>query len=162
MTVMPTNYLSPQGFEKLQNELKKLMDVERPVVVQSVSDAAALGDRSENAEYIYGKKRLREIDRRIRFLGKRLELVEVIDPLSKTYDSVRFGAWVLLEKNNSEKVTVQILGPDEIDPINGVITYSSPLGKALLGKEEGDEISVTILEQKTNYRLIKIRNSKIT
>lgn len=136
------NYLTPEGHERLREELSMLLKAERPQVVQAVSDAAAMGDRSENAEYIYGKKRLREIDRRIRFLQKRLERIEVIDPNTLPCDKVAFGLWVTIENEEGEQKCYQIVGPDEIDPKQNKITFSSPLGKALLGKKPGDEVTV--------------------
>lgn len=134
------NYLTPDGHERLRSELSTLLKTERPQVVQAVSDAAAMGDRSENAEYIYGKKRLREIDRRIRFLQKRLERIEVIDPNTLSGEKVAFGLWVTVENEDGKANCYQIVGPDEIDPAQNKITFSSPLGKALLGKQVGDEI----------------------
>jgi transcription elongation factor GreB len=135
---MSKNYLTPEGHKKLQTELHLLLHNERPQTVQAVSEAAAMGDRSENAEYIYGKKRLREIDRRIRFLSKRLENIEIIDPRSVSTDKVSFGVWVVIQDENGNKQRLQIVGEDEIDPNKGRITFSSPMGRALLGKQRGD------------------------
>lgn len=132
------NYLTPEAFERLRSELKQLLEVERPRIVTAVADAAAMGDRSENAEYIYGKRRLREIDRRIRFLQGRLEKVEVVDPKTVDVSKVSFGAWVCVQDEDAVEAWYQIVGPDEIDPNTGRITYSSPLGRLLLGKKVGD------------------------
>ncbi len=132
------NYLTPEGFERLRGELKKLLEVERPHIVKAVSDAAAMGDRSENAEYIYGKRRLREIDRRIRFLQGRLAKVEIVDPNLVDQSKVSFGAWVAVCDEEGKRACYQIVGPDEIDPQRGRITFSSPLGRLLLGKRVGD------------------------
>jgi transcription elongation factor GreB len=134
-------YITPEGAARLQQELAELWNVERPRVTQEVSDAAALGDRSENAEYIYGKKRLREIDRRVRFLRKRLDAVTVVQP-GEVADPERvfFGAWVTLEDEDGEEHRYRLVGPDEFDPGRGWISVDSPLGRALLGKREDDEV----------------------
>jgi transcription elongation factor GreB len=139
---MATNYLTPAGFEKLRTELLELLNVERPRVVSAVNVAAAMGDRSENAEYIYGKRRLREIDRRIRFLQKRLDNIEVIDPLKVDTSRVSFGTWVHLLDEDGGHHWYQIVGEDEIDAGAGRITFSSPVGRALLGKKVGDFFTV--------------------
>ena len=135
------NYLTPSALERLRRELSELLDSERPKVVQQVSAAAALGDRSENADYIYGKRRLREIDRRIHFLGKRLDGVEIIDPLKVDTSRVVFAAWVQVQSEEGIKIWYQVVGQDEIDPEQGKITFSSPMGCALLGKKVGDIVS---------------------
>jgi transcription elongation factor GreB len=135
-------YITPEGERVLRDEFERLWREERPRVTQQVADAAALGDRSENAEYIYGKKRLREIDGRLHFLGKRLdELVVVRDPPAddgKAY----FGAWVLLEDEDGRERVYRLVGPDEFDVEAGKLSIDSPLGRALLGKSEGDEVRV--------------------
>lgn len=138
---MPT-YLTPDGAKQLQVELERLLSVERPKVVQEVSDAAALGDRSENAEYIYGKKRLREIDRRIRFLTKRLDSAVVVKSEEARRDAVFFGATVDVEDEDGAHRTYQIVGPDEADPKQGRVSFQSPLGRALLKKKIGDVVTV--------------------
>lgn len=137
------SYITRAGFEKLRAELEQLWKDERPRVTQAVSVAAALGDRSENADYIYGKKRLREIDRRIRFLTKRMDELEVVDlgPRAKS-DRVYFGAWVELEDEDGERVRYQLVGPDEFDAAKGRISIESPVGRALMGKRLGDEVDV--------------------
>jgi transcription elongation factor GreB len=132
------NYITKLGAKRLQDELAHLLWKERPKVVQEVSDAAAQGDRSENAEYIYGKKRLREIDGRIRFLTKRLEKVTVVEPRTDANGRVFFGAVVDLEDENGTLATYRIVGEDEIDLKLGHISWRSPLGRALLAKREGD------------------------
>ena len=135
--------ITPEGARKLQVELEQLWNVERPRVTQEVSDAAAQGDRSENAEYIYGKKRLREIARRVRFLRKRLEerivvrAGEVADP-----DRIFFGAWVTLEDESGKRHRYRLVGPDEFDIERGLVSVVSPMGRVLLGKKEGDEVTV--------------------
>jgi len=134
-------YITPEGAERLQAELRELWRRERPKVTQEVADAAAQGDRSENAEYIYGKKRLREIDRRVRFLRQRLEAVTVVRP-GEVSDRERifFGAWVVVEDEAGATSRYRLVGPDEIDAGRGFISVHSPLGKALIGKEAGDEV----------------------
>jgi transcription elongation factor GreB len=136
------NYLTPEGAKKLSAELDQLMRVERPRVVQEVADAAAQGDRSENAEYIYGKKRLREIDRRVRFLTKRLESAVVVKPGEIGGDVVRFGARVELCDENGKQSHFLLVGPDEADPGNGKLSFQSPLGRALMNKKVGDVVVV--------------------
>jgi transcription elongation factor GreB len=135
------NYITPEGFERLQAERKRLVEVERPEVVKVVSWAASLGDRSENADYTYGKRRLREIDRRVRFLIKRLESAEVVRSGGRETDQVFFGARVRVRGREGER-TVQIVGVDEVDPASGRISWISPVARALLKCREGDTVSV--------------------
>jgi transcription elongation factor GreB len=135
------NYMTPQGHRRIKDELLQLIDVERPEVVRIVSWAASNGDRSENGDYLYGKKRLREIDRRIRFLTKRLDLAEVVDPtVHHGSDQVFFGATVTYENQNGDEHTVTIVGIDELDPLNGKISWVSPVARALTKAREGDEV----------------------
>jgi transcription elongation factor GreB len=136
------NYLTPEGAKKLSEELDQLMRVQRPKVVQEVAEAAAQGDRSENAEYTYGKKRLREIDRRVRFLTKRLESAVVVKPGEVGGDRVRFGARVELRDENGKTSRYLLVGPDEANPTEGKLSFQSPLGKALMNKSVGDVITV--------------------
>jgi transcription elongation factor GreB len=136
------NYLTPEGAKTLSTELDQLMRVERPRVVQEVAEAAAQGDRSENAEYIYGKKRLREIDRRVRFLTKRLESAVVVKPGTVGGNRVRFGAIVTVQDENEKRSRYHLVGPDESDPSAGRLSWQSPLGKALLNKMVGDVVTV--------------------
>ena len=140
---MSTDYITPEGFAKLRGELDYLWRTERPRVTNEVSTAAALGDRSENAEYIYGKKRLREIDRRLRYLGKRLEALTIVKPRSEFGDRVIFGAWVTLEDENGRGFCYRLVGPDEWDADAGLISIVSPIGRAVLGKEVDDVVIVT-------------------
>ena len=135
--------ITPEGMQKLQAELEQLWNVERRKVTQEVSDAAAQGDRSENAEYIYGKKRLREIDRRVRFLRQRIDQLVVVRP-GEIADPERifFGAWVTLEDENGDERRYRLVGPDETDVGGGRISVESPLGRVLLGRREGDEVTV--------------------
>lgn len=137
------NYITPQGFEKLRSEYSELLNVERPKVVEVVAWAASNGDRSENADYQYGKRRLREIDRRLYFLKNRIEDAEVIDPgqIKKT-DQVVFGATVTLENESGEQVSYQIVGEDEIDIKEKKISWRSPVARAVLGKRVDDEVKV--------------------
>ncbi|MGC2855226.1 transcription elongation factor GreB [Novispirillum sp. DQ9] len=142
-TTGPRNLITPAGNDAMRAEVKALRTVERPVVVEAVSRAAANGDRSENGDYIYGKKRLREIDRRIRFLSKRLETAEVIDPrLQPNRDRVFFGATVTYVNDRDEEVTVTIVGQDEADMTKGTISWLSPVAKALMRAAVGDEVRV--------------------
>lgn len=137
-----SNYLTPQGAKNLQDELRHLAAVERPKIVVEVADAAAQGDRSENAEYIYGKKRLREIDRRIRFLTKRLEIAVVVDPSKFDHKEVRFGAKVVVEDEDGVQRTYTLVGPDESNPEAGALSFQSPIGRALMKKRVGDIVTV--------------------
>ena len=136
-------YITRSGAERLHTELLRLLNVERPKITAEVSAAAAQGDRSENAEYIYGKKRLREIDRRIHFLQSRLDTLTVVVPSEQTDRArVYFGATVKLKNDDGEELVYQVVGADEIDTKGGLISVDSPIGRALLGKTRGDVISV--------------------
>jgi transcription elongation factor GreB len=135
------NYLTPEGAKKLQAELNQLLNVARAKVVAEVAEAAAQGDRSENAEYIYGKKKLREIDRRIRFITKRLDAAVVVKQ-EASHGEVRFGATVDVADENGKKATYLIVGPDEASPSDGRISFQSPLGRALMKRKVGDVVSV--------------------
>ena len=133
------NYITRAGYERLKAELLHLIDVERPEVVRVVSWAASNGDRSENGDYIYGKKRLREIDRRIRFLTRRLDAAEVVDAArQESLDQVFFGATVTYLRNGEREETVRIVGIDEVDPACGCVSWISPVAKALLKARVGD------------------------
>ena len=137
------NYLTPEGAKKLQAELNQLLNVQRAKVVHEVAEAAAQGDRSENAEYIYGKKKLREIDRRIRFITKRLDSAVVVKQEEAAHSEVRFGATVDVEDENGKKSSYLIVGPDEANPSDGKISFQSPLGRALMKRKVGDVVTVT-------------------
>ncbi|MEY3951962.1 MAG: transcription elongation factor GreB [Pseudomonadota bacterium] len=139
------NYISPVGYARLRRELEHLVKRERPEVTQIVSWAASNGDRSENGDYLYGKKRLREIDRRIRFLTKRLEQAQVVDPMAHVGgDQVFFGATVSFLRNDSEdEETITIVGLDEVDPPRRRVSWVSPVARALLKAREGDEVRLT-------------------
>ena len=136
------NYITPAGFEKIRAEYTELLNVERPKVVEVVTWAASNGDRSENADYQYGKRRLREIDKRIYFLKNRLEDAEVVDPTKLTSEKIVFGATVTVETEEGEEQTYQIVGEDEIDIKNKKISWKSPIAKAMLGKKQYEEIKV--------------------
>jgi transcription elongation factor GreB len=148
------NYMTPQGHARLKAELFDLIDVQRPQVVEVVSWAASNGDRSENGDYLYGKKRLREIDRRIRFLTKRLEIAEVVDPsLHAGSDQVFFGATVHCEDEQGEAFVVTIMGIDEADSAQSQITWISPMAKALLKSRVGDVVK---LQTPSGHRSIEV------
>lgn len=137
------NYLTPQGYARLRGELLELLDRERPKIVEVVSWAAKNGDRSENGDYLYGKKRLREIDRRIRFLTKRLDIAEIADPsVHHGKDQVFFGATVTYENQKGESRTVTIKGVDEVDNLAGEVSWIAPISRALLKARVGDEIQL--------------------
>ena len=155
-----SKYLTAEGEQKLKAELHQLWKVERPQVTQSVAEAAALGDRSENAEYIYGKKRLREIDSRVRYLSKRLEEISVVSTLPDDLNKVYFGAWVTLEDDHGQLARYRLVGPDEIDPQRGYISIDSPLGKALLGKTSESDITITAPTGESGYFIKSISYSE--
>lgn len=135
-------YMTPAGFARLKGEYEQLGSIERPKVCQAVADAAAEGDRSENAEYIYGKKKLREIDRRMRFLRKVLEAAQEVDPAIDRGDTIFFGAIVVLESETGETFRYQLVGEHETDAASGKISYRSPIGAALLRKSVDEHVSV--------------------
>ena len=135
-----STYITAEGYKKLKDELTQLWKIERPQVTQVVHEAAKNGDRSENGDYIYGKRRLREIDSRVRFLTKRLEALRVVDRLPDDQSKVFFGAWVTLEDEEGNEKTYRIVGPDEFDINQHKLSMDSPLAKALLGKRLDDEI----------------------
>lgn len=147
------NYITVLGLEKLKTELKELMHGERPKIVATVAWAASNGDRSENADYIYGKRRLREIDRRIAILTKKIEDAQVVDPATVKSDKIVFGATVTIANEDGEERTYQIVGEDEIDIPNGKISWKSPIARALLGKKEGDE---TVVQKPSGKETIEI------
>ncbi len=151
-----TDYITPEGWKRLNDELTELWRVKRPLVTQAVADAASLGDRSENAEYIYGKKQLREIDRRIRFLAKRRDHLVVVDRKPDDYARIYFGAWVELEDDAGKLVTFRIVGPDEFDLQRGQISMNSPLARALLSKVEGDEVCVALPAGEATFLITKV------
>lgn len=135
-------YITPQGEQRLREELTQLWKVERPQVTAAVHEAAKNGDRSENGDYIYGKRRLREIDRRVRYLTKRLDEVKVVREVPADRGKVYFGAWITLEDKDGKALRYRIVGPDEFDVAKGLISMDSPVARAVLGKRLDDEIRV--------------------
>lgn len=149
-------YITPDGAEQLRAELDRLWRQERPKVTQAVSEAAAQGDRSENAEYIYGKKRLREIDARIRYLQKRLDDIQIVDRPPDDPARIFFGAWVRLEDDDGRESVYRIVGADEFDPGKGWISIDSPLARALLKKTVDDEVSVELPDGRRNLVVLEV------
>ena len=164
VTVLPAgarNYMTPGGFARLKAELDTLVDTERPAVVAAVAWAASNGDRSENADYIYGKKRLREIDRRIRFLIKRLDHAEVVDPLTRRdaedADRIFFGATVTVRNRGGEARTLSIVGVDEIDTRRGYISWMSPMARALIKAREGESVTLRTPAGTEELEIVEVR-----
>lgn len=139
-----SKYITPEGERRLREELTQLWRIERPKVTQAVAEAAAQGDRSENAEYTYGKRRLREIDRRVRFLRKRLDGMVVVEHAPADRNKVYFGAWVTVESNDGAQSRYRVVGPDEFDREPGYISMDSPLGRALLRRGLDEELTVEL------------------
>ncbi|MFZ5536644.1 MAG: transcription elongation factor GreB [Pseudomonadota bacterium] len=155
--MFPSKYITPEGHARLLAELDDLWRVQRPKVVQAVAEAAALGDRSENAEYIYGKKMLREIDRRVRFLRKRLDGMVVVSSPPSDPSRIFFGAWVRLEDEEGQTMEVRIVGPDEFDPKRNWISLDSPMARALMRKQVDDEVIVHTPAGEKSYVILGIR-----
>ena len=155
-----SKYITPEGKQRLEQELRYLWQEKRPRVCQAVSEAAAMGDRSENAEYIYGKKQLREIDSRVRFLRKRLEGMVVVERAPDDPGRVYFGAWVELEDEQGKLATYRIVGPDESDHKVGAISMDAPLARALLGKRLDDEVTVPTPAGERVYCIVAVRYTK--
>ncbi len=159
------NYMTPAGFARLKDELDHLVGKERPELVATISWAAGNGDRSENGDYIYGKKRLREIDRRIRFLVKRLDAAEVVDPQSRRDDDdedrVFFGATVTVRNTRNEQRTVSIVGVDEIDTARGYISWVSPMARALLKAREGDTVTLNTPGGVEELDIVEVRYERL-
>ncbi|MDO8962073.1 MAG: transcription elongation factor GreB [Methylophilus sp.] len=153
------NYITPEGFATLQAEFHQLYKVERPEVVRTVSWAAGNGDRSENGDYIYGKRRLRQIDSRCRHLMRRMDLAEIVDSsLQQHLEKVFFGAWVtLFNLADDSEHTYRIVGKDEIEPTKGYISWISPLAKAMLGKSIGDTVRVVTPKGEEAFEVVEIR-----
>jgi transcription elongation factor GreB len=152
------NYLTVAGYQRLRQELMALLDDERPKVVEAVSWAAKNGDRSENGDYLYGKKRLREIDRRIRFLTKRLDIAEVVDPsLHHGKDQVFFGATVTYANAKGERRTITIKGVDEADNLHGEVSWIAPIARALLKAREGDEVQLATPGGTETIEVLEVR-----
>jgi transcription elongation factor GreB len=151
-----STYITAEGYKKLKDELTQLWKIERPQVTQTVHEAAKNGDRSENGDYIYGKRRLREIDSRVRFLTKRLEALTVVDRLPDDKNKVFFGAWVTLEDEVGNEKTYRIVGPDEFDISQQKLSMDSPLAKAMMGKRLDDEIVLKKPEGEEFFYVVKI------
>lgn len=154
------NYVTPAGFKRLKDEALQLLDKERPDLVKVVQWAASNGDRSENADYIYGKKRLREIDSRIHFLRKRLDDLTVVRASPLQTDKIFFGAWVTLEDSEGDQVRYRLVGPDESDAKSFLISVDSPVGRALLGRVLDDEVQVVRPRGNTTYTIVDIAYEK--
>jgi transcription elongation factor GreB len=152
---MPS-YISPEGHKRIVDEYNWLLHKERPRITAEVSYAASLGDRSENSEYLYGKKRLREIDRRLGFLEKRLTALEVVDPTKFTGETVLFGATVTFEDEEGETQSWTILGEDEVDTDKHHISYLSPLGRALVGRKNGDTVTFETPKGRREITLVAV------
>ncbi len=154
-----SKYITEEWEKQLKAELHQLWKIERPRVTQSVAEAAARGDRSQNEQYTYAKKRLWEIDSRVRYLSKRLEEISVVSTSPDDLNKVYFGAWVTLEDDRGELVRYRLVGPDEIDPQRGYISIDSPLGKALLGKPSESDITITAPTGEAGYFIKSISYS---
>ncbi len=156
------NYMTPAGYARLDAEFNELWKVERPKLVETIAWAASNGDRSENGDYLYGKKRLREVDRRIRFLSKRLEHAEVVDPATReATDQVFFGATVTVADADGSESTYAIVGIDEADAGRGRIAWISPMARALLKAREGDTVSVQTPDGKREVEIVEVRYQAI-
>ena len=156
------NYITPAGWRSLKDELYQLDNKERPEIVQIVNWAASNGDRSENGDYLYGKRRMREIDRRIRFLTKRLEAAQVVDPETReATDQIFFGATVTLLRGNGSEQTVKIVGIDEIDTAQNKISWISPLARCLIKAREGDEVSLNTPEGREDIEILEVAYVRI-
>jgi transcription elongation factor GreB len=153
-------YITPEGAARLREELVYLWRVKRPQVTQAVSEAAALGDRSENAEYIYGKKQLREIDHRIHFLQKRLDELVIVDRVPQDKSRIFFGAWIRLKNDSGEEQRFRIVGADEFDIDKGLLSIDSPLARELLMKTVNDEVTVSVPRGQIIYSILEIRYSQ--
>ncbi len=152
----PRRYITPEGFRRIAEEHGRIWSVERPRIVAEVEAAAALGDRSENAEYIYGKRKLRELDRRLRFLSERLDALTVVEPSPRQDGRAFFGAWVTVEHEDGAARTYRLVGPDESDAARGLVSVDAPLGRALLGKREGDTARVQRPSGSTELIVVEI------
>jgi transcription elongation factor GreB len=157
MTGAPPRFITPDGFARIRAEYEELFGIERPKIVELVSWAASLGDRSENADYLYGKKRLREIDRRLSHLSRIMKAAKVVDPASQTArDQVRFGATVELADDDDNRRTLTIVGDDEADASAGRIGWSAPIARALVGARVGDERTVRLPAGEKSYEVMTI------
>jgi transcription elongation factor GreB len=156
------NYITPAGYRRLKDEFSRLWDVERPKLVETISWAASNGDRSENADYIYGKRRLREVDRRLQILSRRLERAEIVDNAGKDHDRVYFGATVTYVDRAGQERTVMIVGVDEVDPARGRVSWIAPVAKALLKAREGDIVMLQTPAGPEEIEVIAIRYDELS
>ena len=156
-----SKYITPEGKQRLVEEVDKLWKKRRPEVTKALAAAAAEGDRSENAEYIYRKKELREIDARVRYLRKRLDGIVVVDRVPDDQNKVFFGAWVRLEDTTGKEYIYRIIGPDELEPSLGYISMDSPMGKTLLGKSLDDEFTLRLPEGEAEYVITEVSYDRI-
>jgi len=156
-----SKYITPTGKQRLVEEVDNLWKKRRPEVTRALAAAAAEGDRSENAEYIYRKKELREIDARVRYLRKRLDGIVVVDRIPEDQDKVFFGAWVRLEDHSGAEYVYRVVGPDEFDPSLGYISMDSPMGKALIGKSLDNEFTLVLPEGEAEYVITEVSYEKI-
>jgi transcription elongation factor GreB len=152
----PPRYITPVGFRRIAEEHERIWTVSRPRVVAEVEAAAALGDRSENAEYVYGKKKLRELDRRLRELSERMDTLTVVAPSPHPSGRAYFGAWVTVELDDGEEKRYRLVGPDELDVEAGLISVDAPLGRALLGRRVGDVVVVKRPAGRTEVTVVAI------
>jgi transcription elongation factor GreB len=153
----PTRYITPEGFRRIAEEHQRIWTVERPRIVAEVEAAAALGDRSENAEYIYGKRKLRELDRRLRYLSEKMDALTVVTPAPHAGGRAFFGAWVTVENEDGAERTYRLVGPDEFDVARGFISVEAPLGRALLGRREGDSVAVQRPAGRLDVTIVEVR-----
>ncbi len=156
------NYITPAGYKRLREELAELWDVERPKLVETIAWAASNGDRSENADYLYGKRRLREVDRRIRFLSRRIDSAEVVDNAGRDDDRAYFGATVTYRDRAGADRTVTIVGIDEVDPAHGRVSWISPIAKALLKAREGDMVTLRTPAGAEEIEVVEVRYDAVT
>src|SRR6266542_5295810 len=153
-------YITPEGFRRLAEEHGRIWSVERLWIVVEVEAAAALGDRSENAEYIYGKRKLRELDRRLRFLSERMDALTVVEPKPHPGGRAFFGAWVTVEHEDGGERTFRLVGPDEFDVAQGLLSVEAPLGRALLGRSEGDSVVFQRPGGPADVTIVAIRSTR--
>jgi transcription elongation factor GreB len=155
------NYITPAGYRRLREELAGLWEVERPKLVETIAWAASNGDRSENADYIYGKRRLREVDRRVRFLSKRIDTAEVVDNAGRDDDRAYFGATVAYRDRGGVERAVSIVGIDEVDPARGRVSWISPIAKALLKAREGDVVTLRTPAGAEEIEVLEVRYDEL-
>jgi transcription elongation factor GreB len=151
-------YITAEGYRRLEEEADRLWNVDRPKMAKAVQVAAAEGDRSENAEYIYGKQRLAAIDRRLGFLGKRLKVLTIVDEKPPEDGRVYFGSWVTIEDEEGEELTYRLVGPDEIDSDKKWISMDSPVGRSLMGRRVGDEVTVRRPRSEESCEIVAVAN----